>query len=222
MPDGLVILGAGGSAGDIVWTIDEINRASERWELRGFLDDDPDKHGGSVCGYPILGSFAMADEHGDARFIVGVAHYLRPMARREIVQRLGLPPERYATLLHPMASVSPHASVGAGTLVFQNAVVCHGATVGAHVFVSHQCVVSHDAVVEDFATLASGAILCGGSRLSAAAYAGARAVIKDGVVVGSGAVAGLGSAVFHDVAPGGVVVGNPARAVPSRASRERV
>lgn len=220
MVEELVILGAGRTAGDIAWAVEEVNRAGGRWTLRGFLDDDPARHGGSVAGYPILGPLALAHELAEARFLVGMAHYRRPLARRDVVERLGLPLERYATVVHPSASVSPDVRVGAGTLVFQHAVVCHGATVGSHVFIGHQCVVSHDTVISDYATLASGAIVCGGARLETGAYVGARAVIVDGAVVGAGAVAGLGSAVFRDVAPGAVVVGNPARSVPGRAVGE--
>jgi sugar O-acyltransferase (sialic acid O-acetyltransferase NeuD family) len=221
MAEELVVVGAGGSAGDVAWTVEEINRDSARWELQGFLDDDPAKEGGSVCGYPILGPVSMAGDLRNARFVVAVAHYRRPFTRRDVVEQLGLPADRYATLVHPAAAVSPHASIGAGTVIFQGTVVCHAATLGAHVFVGHRCVISHDAVVEDFATLASGAIVCGGARLETGAYAGAGAVIKDGVAVGSGAVAGLGSAVFRDVAPGTVVAGNPASPLPSGAPRER-
>jgi sugar O-acyltransferase (sialic acid O-acetyltransferase NeuD family) len=222
MAEALVVVGAGGSAGDIAWTVEDVNRVEARWELQGFLDDDPAKEGGSVCGYPILGPLSRAAELTDACFVVAVAHYRRPYARRDIVERLGLSASRYATLVHPAASVSPYARIGAGTLIFQGAVVCHGASLGAHVFVGHRCVVSHDAIVDDYATLASGVIVCGSSRLETGAYAGAGAVIKDGVVIGSGAVAGLGSAVFRDVPPGRVVAGNPASLLPSSAKRERV
>jgi sugar O-acyltransferase (sialic acid O-acetyltransferase NeuD family) len=210
----LVILGAGGSAGDIIWCVEEINRVSKKWTLRGFLDDDPARQGGAVRGYPIMGPLTAVAELTEARFLVGVAHYLRPLVRRDIVQRLQLPSERFATLVHPQAAVAPEVGVGAGTIVFQGTIVCHGASLGDHVFLGYRCVVSHDAVVEDYATLASGAVVCGGGRIEAAGYAGAGSVIKDGVVVGAGAVTGLGSVVFRDVPSGELVVGNPARAVP--------
>jgi sugar O-acyltransferase (sialic acid O-acetyltransferase NeuD family) len=222
MIDDLVIIGAGGSAGDIAWTVEEINKSSERWRLRGFVDDDPAKRGGSVCGYPILGPVSAIGDFGGAFFLVAIAHYRRPLARKAVVERIGLPAERFATLVHPSASVSPQARIGSGTVILQQAGICHEASVGGHVFVGLNCVVSHNAVVEDFATMASGAILCGGARLCTGAYAGAGSVIRDGLSVGDGAVAGLGSVVLRDVPPGVVVIGNPAREVPSRAVESSV
>jgi sugar O-acyltransferase (sialic acid O-acetyltransferase NeuD family) len=214
MAEDLVILGAGGTAGDIAWNVEEINRVEPRWTLRGFLDDDSAKQGTSIAGYPVLGPLSAAGDFDGARFLIGIAHYRRPLARKQLFDRIGLAPERFATLVHPTASVSPHARVGAGTVIFQNVVVCHGAVVGSHVFVLALCVVSHDAVVQDFATMTSGVVLCGGARLAVGAYAGARSVIRDGVTIGEGSVAALGSVVVRDVAPNRVVVGNPAREIP--------
>jgi len=213
MAEELVIVGAGGSAGGIVEIVEEINRRGERWLLRGFLDDDPEKQGGSVAGYPILGPLELVGTLARTFFVIGMAHYRRPLVRQEIVERLALPVDRYATLVHESASIASGTTIGAGTIVQPNTVVCRGASVGNHVFIGPQCTVSHDAAVEDFATLAVGATVCGGARLEIGAYAGARSVIRDGVVVGTGAVVGLGSALFGDLKPGAVAVGCPARVV---------
>jgi sugar O-acyltransferase (sialic acid O-acetyltransferase NeuD family) len=219
MIEDLIIIGAGGSAGDIVWMVEELNHVSPRWRLRGFLDDDPAKQDASVCGLPVLGPVAAAMDMPSARFVVGIAHYRRPLVRAEVVARLNLPRERFATLIHPSASISPRARVGVGSLIFHNVLVCHGASVGDHTYLSPYSLVSHDAVVEDNATMAPGASLCGGSRLGAGAYAGARCAIKDGITIGPGAVVGIGSIVIRDVAPHGIVAGNPARSVLGRGKR---
>jgi sugar O-acyltransferase (sialic acid O-acetyltransferase NeuD family) len=213
MTEDLVIVGAGGSARNIVWMVDELNRVSPRWNLRGLLDDDRAKAGTMIGTAPVLGPVAAAADLTTARFVVGIAHYRRPLARLEVVTRMNLPRERYATLVHPSAIVSPDARLGAGTLVFQLVVILGGAVLGDHAFVSPFSLVSHDAVADDGATMASGAMLCGGARLGAGAYAGARCVVRDGVTVGAGAVAGIGSVVMRDVPDGATVFGNPARSI---------
>lgn len=213
MTEDLVIVGAGGSARNIVWMVEELNRASPRWNVRGLLDDDRAKVGTMIGAVPVLGPIAAAADMESARFVVGIAHYRRPRVRMEIVDRMNLPRDRYATLVHPSAIVSPDARLGAGTLVFQLAVILGGAVVGDHVFVSPFSLISHDVVIDDGATMASGAMLCGGARLGAGAYAGARCVVRDGVTIGPGAVAGNGSVVMHDVPERATVFGNPARSI---------
>ena len=125
-----------------MWCVEDINRAARRWTLRGFLDDDPAKHGGFVCGRPILGPLDAAAELADARFLVGMAHYNRPLVRKDVVQRLQLPSERFATLVHPHAAIAPEVSVGVGTVVFEGTIVCHAARVGDHCFIGHRSVSS--------------------------------------------------------------------------------
>jgi sugar O-acyltransferase (sialic acid O-acetyltransferase NeuD family) len=214
MTDDLVIVGAGRSAGAIVWMVNELNHASPRWRLRGFLDDDLARKGTEVFGFPVLGPTAAAAELGDARFVIGVAHYRRPFARAEIVARLNLPRERFATLVHPSASVAPQAHVGVGVLAFHYVLISDGASVGDHAYLSAYCLVAHDAVVGDGATMAARSSLLGGSRLGPSAYAGGHCVIRDGITVGEGAVVGLGGVVVWDVAPRATVIGNPARPIP--------
>ena len=52
-----------------------------------------------------------------------------------------------------------------------------------------------------------------GIRVEPGSWIGNSAIILDGVTLGARSVVGAGSVVTHDVAPGGVVAGNPARPV---------
>ena len=54
-------------------------------------------------------------------------------------------------------------------------------------------------------------------RIGADVFVGARVVILPGVTIGDGAIVGAGSVVRHDVAPGTIVAGNPARVIASTA-----
>lgn len=56
----------------------------------------------------------------------------------------------------------------------------------------------------------------GGAVVEDGASIGARAVILPGVRIGAGALVGAGAVVTRDVAPGDIVVGNPARVVGRR------
>jgi acetyltransferase-like isoleucine patch superfamily enzyme len=72
-------------------------------------------------------------------------------------------------------------------------------------------VLTHDNVVGDYATVTSGVRLGGGAVLQEGAYVGAGALVREGVTVGAWSLVGMGSVVLHDVPPGQVWAGNPAR-----------
>lgn len=211
----LVVIGAGRGAGDIVWMVEELGRHGS-CRLLGFLDDDPAKQGSLVAGVPVLGPLEAAAGFREARFVIGMANDRQPRLRLEVASRLGLPRERYVSLVHPAASVAPEADIGVGCLVFQGSIICHKARLGDHTFIAHGCIVSHHAVVNEGATMAPGAVLCGGAALGCGAYAGARSVIRGDTTVGPGALAGIGSVVVRDVPADRVVLGNPARLLAPR------
>ena len=213
MKQDIVILGAGGSAGAIVDVINAINGVSRKWRLRGFLDDTPEKQGTTLFGAPLLGLIESAASMDDVIFVIGVASHRTPFGRADIATRLGFSAQRFATLIHPLACVSPTATVGSGVLMFPFVVVSDNATVGNHAYLSSFCFVGHHATVGAAATMAPRASLHGGSHLGASAYAGSHSALREGMTVGEGAVVGMGSIVLHDVPARTTVTGNPARPI---------
>ena len=210
----LVIIGAGGTSREIADAVDAINRREPRWNLLGFLDDDVAKQGTSIDGIPVLGSVAATADY-DAQFIIGIASWRNPEARCAVVQRLGLPPERYATIVHPSALISSRAVIGIGTAVLQNVVITPGTTVGNHTLILQNVTMAHDQIVEDYVTIASGATVAGFVRLRAGCYLGAGCTIMNGVTVNAGALVALGAVVMNDVPSGRTFAGHPAQPLPN-------
>jgi sugar O-acyltransferase (sialic acid O-acetyltransferase NeuD family) len=210
----LLIIGAGGTSREIADAVYAINRCEPRWNLLGFLDDDARKQGTSVDGIPVLGTIA-ATADSTVQFIIGIASWRNPKARRTVVSRLGLPPERYATIVHPSALISPHAVIGVGTAVLQNVVITPGTVVGDHTLILQNVTMAHDQVVEDYVTIASGATVAGSVRLRSGCYLGAGCTIMNGITVNAGALVAVGAAVMNDVPADRTVAGNPARALPN-------
>jgi len=134
-------------------------------------------------------------------------------SRPRIVEKLGLPPERYATIIHPAATVSATSQVGPGSVLLAQTVLTAAVTVGSHVAIMPHVTLTHDDVVSDFATLASGVCLGGGVRVGWCAYIGAGALVREHLSVGSGALVGMGAIVTRDIPPHEVWAGVPARHV---------
>lgn len=209
----VIVIGAGGFAREAAETVRAIQAADGSVALVGFLDDDPSLHGLSLLGSPVLGAVADLADHPDATVVVAVGRPDAYAVRRDIVSRLGLPTARYATLVHPGASVGSSCRLGHGTVVLAQVTLTADVVVGAHVAVMPQVVLTHDVVVEDFATLASGVRLGGGARVSSGAYVGSGVCVREGCRIGSWAMVGMGSTVTRDVPDERLWFGSPARDV---------
>ncbi|WP_405143771.1 acetyltransferase [Sphaerisporangium sp. NBC_01403] len=210
----LLIVGAGGFARETAQLVHAINDVSPTWEPLGFLDDDPAKHGTVVDGMPVLGGSDEAVKR-DARIVVCTGNSRDYASRARIVARLGLPPERYATLVHPTASVSRSSTIGPGSIVLAQVVLTASVTVGAHVSVMPHVTLTHDDVVGDFATLTAGARLAGGVHVGRGAYIGSGALVRETLTIGSYALVGMGSVVIRDIPARQVWAGVPARFIRS-------
>ncbi|MFF7969738.1 NeuD/PglB/VioB family sugar acetyltransferase [Streptomyces sp. NPDC007905] len=204
---GLLLIGAGGFARETAQAV----RDAGDVELLGHLDDNTTLHGTLVDGVPVLGGCDLVHGLPGARVVICVGNPGDYAARARLVRRLGLPADRYATVIHPTAAVSATSQVGPGSVLLAHCVLTAAVRVGAHVAVMPQAVLTHDDVVEDFATIASGARLGGGVRLERGAYVGSGALVREGTEVGAWSLIGMGSTVLGDVPPGEVWAGSPAR-----------
>ncbi|WP_317447104.1 NeuD/PglB/VioB family sugar acetyltransferase [Streptomyces collinus] len=204
---GLLIIGAGGFARETAQAV----RDAGVTKLLGHVDDNTALHGTEVDGVPVLGGCDLVHDLPGARVVICVGNPRDYAARARLVRRLGLPADRYATVLHPTAAVSSSSEVGPGSVLLAHCVLTAAVRVGAHVAVMPHAVLTHDDVVEDCATLAAGVRLGGGARLGRGAYVGSGALVREGTTVGAWSLVGMGSTVLGDIPPGEVWAGSPAR-----------
>ncbi|WKV71142.1 NeuD/PglB/VioB family sugar acetyltransferase [Streptomyces sp. PCS3-D2] len=213
----LLVVGAGGFARETAQAVRDVAAAdaasgrAPRWRLAGHLDDDPALHGREVDGVPVPGGCELVHALPAARVVVCVGSPRDYAVRARLVRRLGLPVERYATVVHPTAAVSGSSSVGPGSVLLAHSVLTAGVRVGSHVAVMPQVVLTHEDEVGDFATLASGVRLGGGVRVGRGAYVGAGALVREYAAIGAWSLTGMGSTVLADVPAGEVWAGSPAR-----------
>lgn len=120
---------------------------------------------------------------------------------------------RLASVTHPLASVSPSASLGVGTQVLAQAVVAAGARVGEACIINHKASLDHESFLGDGGHLAPGATVCGCVSLGSNVMVGAGAVVLPRLSIGDNVLIGAGAVVIDDIPSGVVVAGNPARVI---------
>lgn len=208
-PIDLILVGAGGGVYDVLDIVDALNDGGAKINVMGLLDDGREP-GSEHVGLPVLGGLSDCGRFAGAKF-VSTIHNERDYPRHpEIIARLVLAPDRFATLIHPNAGVSRRADVGHGVCICDGASVAGGVTIGNHVFVGARAVVGHSAAIDDHAVLAAGALLGDLVHAHRASYVGSAAAVRPGATIGRNALVGLGAIVVRDVPEGFVVAGNPA------------
>jgi sugar O-acyltransferase (sialic acid O-acetyltransferase NeuD family) len=213
----LVIVGAGGLGREVAEAVKAVNRVQPTYELLGYVDDRHADRGSEIEGVGVLGAIDEVVRLGDVQLVVCTGSQHDNFSRKRIVARLGLPPERYAVVVHPAASVAETCTLGPGTVVLAGNVFTAAVTLGSHVAVMPGCVLTHDDVIGDYVTIASGVLLGGDAVVEEGAFVGMGAMVREQRRVGAWALVGAGAQVTRDVAPGDVVVGSPARAIRNRA-----
>ncbi|WP_026425894.1 NeuD/PglB/VioB family sugar acetyltransferase [Actinokineospora inagensis] len=210
MTQPLLLVGAGGLAREVLAAARAL---PGEFKTIGMLDDNPERHGSEVDGVPVLGPTGLVHELTDALVLVCVASPVRPDGRATVVRRLDLPAERYATLVHPAASVAPGVELGEGTVLLAGTVITAPQRVGAHVLTMPHVLFTHDDSVADFVTCAGRAALAGAVTVAESAYLGAGSLVRQDVRIGARAVLGMGAVALSDVPDGETWVGVPARPI---------
>jgi acetyltransferase EpsM len=220
----LILVGGGEHARVVA----DAARSTGRWDVVGVADPagaDPALTG---MGIPYLGDddalrahLASTPEGVRPWLVVAIGAVVNGGIRREVVARFEH--ERWASIVHAAAWVSPTAEIAPGAVVMAGAVVNSAARIGAHTIVNTGAVIEHDVVVGAFARIGPGAAIGGGTVIGVDALIGLGAAVRDHVSVGNGATVGMGAVVTSAVAPGTTVTGVPARpdalAQPTRDAR---
>jgi UDP-2-acetamido-3-amino-2,3-dideoxy-glucuronate N-acetyltransferase len=119
------------------------------------------------------------------------------------------------TRIGTFVEIQKNAAVGRRCKIGSHSFICEGVTIEDECFIGHGVLFINDKLPR--ATRGDGAVqgdadwLVVPTRVCRGASIGSGAVILCGVTIGAGALVGAGAVVTHDVAPGAIVAGVPAR-----------
>src|SRR5439155_1870230 len=156
-----LVIGAAGHAEEVAWSLREQRRAEGvQCEFIFFDDRRPPGRMASGLGY-LAGPLETVGEHvqpPDTSLVLGVG---LPRTKLAVTRRLAPLGLRWATVIHPAATIGPNVSIGEGSYVGAGAIVTVNVRIGRFATVNMHCQVAHDDVLGDFVTLHPDAHLAG-------------------------------------------------------------
>lgn len=203
----LIVLGAGGHGRVVA----ETASAMLQYDRIFHLDDVVDPRHSKLA---ILGTLAELNsfDKRDHAVALGIGDNRFRLELADRCRKLGFD---MPAIIHPSATVSPTVTIGPGSVIFAGAVIATGSNLGRAVIVNHGSIVDHDCDLADAVHISPGATLAGGVTVGEASWIGVGANVKDNIRVGSDVIAGAGAAVVSNTSDNVVIVGVPARELPS-------
>jgi sugar O-acyltransferase (sialic acid O-acetyltransferase NeuD family) len=122
---------------------------------------------------------------------------------------------RFASLIHPFASVSGRARIHSGCILNAGVVVASNAEVGEYTVVNRGALIGHDNKTGKCCTIGPGANIAGNVEIGDGTFIGQGAVIRERLKIGPDAVIAAGAVVLRDVRANDMVAGIPARVIKS-------
>ena len=190
--------------------LEALDCLGDTYRFIGFIDDTPEKQGIDRHGHRVMPRQMLA-EFPEAQVLAVPGGPKSFLSRKHVIAGLEVPERRFATLIHPAASISPRASVGRNVLIMAGVVITSNARIGDHVCVLPNTVVHHDAVIGPWTMVGANVTIAGNVAIGENCYVGSGSSVMNDVQIGNEAMIGLGSNVIRDVVAGTTVAGNPAR-----------
>ena len=207
------LVGTGGYAREVMPMLQSHAAEMAKLNIKAHLCFVDVNESDPVHGIPVIAEADFLALDGEKQFNIAIADSkLREKIALKYEQAgcspLNIHPENFINLSENKiargAIFSPFSCVTADTRI------------GKYFHCNLYSYVAHDCVIGNFVTFAPKVCCNGNVFIEDHAYIGTGAIIKQGtpenpIVIGAGAVVGMGAVVTKNVAPGAVVIGNPAK-----------
>tara|TARA_B100000315_G_C14572621_1_gene586375 strand:- start:1684 stop:2364 length:681 start_codon:yes stop_codon:yes gene_type:complete len=221
----IIIIGGEGNGGVVAACIEDMreNYSDSKYEVLGFLNDFElvDRR---IKNYPIMGKTETVKDYFEDESILFM-YAIHPVGhgslRIGLFEKIGIPEEKLATVIHPSAFVANNTKIEPGVMIMSNCYVGPAACIKKCALVMANSIVGHNTTVGAFCHLSAGSVTSSYVELGTASDVALNATVVDKVKIGKYAVVGAGAMVIKDVNEEDVVVGNPARVIRKASDKER-
>lgn len=205
----VVIIGAGGFGREVLDIFLANNNVREKWSVLGFVDDNPELHGKTLNGYPVLGSFDWfrTINTNEIKVVVAIGDN---EVRKKVVGKAKEGGLGFCTIIHPNVLMTPFVTLGEGVMVTAGVIFTNQIKIGNHVIINLDVTIGHDTIIEDFVNLNPGVHINGNNKIEEGAYIGSGAVTIQDITIGKWSIVGAGAVVVKNIPERVVAIGVPA------------
>ena len=206
----LIIIGAGGMGRQVLSFAKSCNGYGKEYDIKGFLDDNPNALGGFSDYPPVLGTLDSYRIEEDDVFYCSIGDV---KAKKACINRILAKSGDFITLIHPTALVSPGVKIGKGCMIGSYVGIGVGTTIGDFCMIQSKATIGHDVMVGDSCRIDCNVVLIAGVEVEKDVCIHTSSVINHNVKLGEGSTVGALSFVIKNVKPGQTVFGNPAKVI---------
>lgn len=209
----VAILGGQGNAAVVAAAIEHARRmGATDLEVAGFLNDRVPV-GEKIDLFPVIGQVV------DAKRLLAEGYWFintifRIDGNRERIamfEQLGIPDDRLATFVHPMAYVAPSVELGSGCVILPQVAMSPGSRLGKGCMMMVGATMGHDNEVGDFCHIAAQACVGSYLKIGKGVHIGLNATVRENLTIGDYATLGMGAVLTKNIGEGEIWAGNPAR-----------
>lgn len=209
----VIIIGGEGNGGVIASCIED-NReryGDLEWEFYGFLNDF--EKGKKINGAPVLGGTDEIEKYldGDYYFMYAIHMIGRNLKSEQVFNKMNIPKERFATIIHKTAFVAKSATLEPGVFVMSNSYIGPAAKIGYCTLIMANALIGHNTTVGPLCHFSVGSITSSYIKIGKVSDVTLGARVLEKRNIGNYSVAGANSLITHDIPDYEIHVGSPAK-----------
>lgn len=206
----LIIIGAGGCGREVLQWAKDVNEKENRWNIKGFIDDDLNALEGKKCGVAVISTIDGYPIEADDEFVCCIGN---SRTRKMVVEKLKSKGAVFITLIHPNAVIADSCTLGEGVIVYPYALISDNAVIGDGCIINMHSSVAHDSVLGEYCTISAHCDITGMCTLGDRVFMGSTSHVVPGSKIGDDVYICAGSTVMTGVRAGKKVLGNPAKVI---------
>jgi sugar O-acyltransferase (sialic acid O-acetyltransferase NeuD family) len=187
-----------------------LDALDESWNVLCFVDDNPILQGSQVSGIRVHDRSAFEKYHQAQVLAVPGApnSYLK---RSEIIEQLNIDESRWATVVHPSATLGKDVFLGRNVMISAGVVLTSNAKIHNHVVLLPNTVVHHDSEIGELTLVGSNVTVAGNTKVGKNCYIGSGSSLINGIELGDQVLVGMGAVVIRSVQEKTKIAGVPAK-----------